>query len=96
MGCTYTSEKGNKITMLDNGLLEIKPKQGSSMFYRFYSIDNVISIIEYYMESRYNNKEMTQNKDLRILKSNRLIGLGVGIIGVGASIVFKGILMRKS
>lgn len=50
MGCTYTSKKGNKMTMQDNGIIAIKPKQSSTLFY---SVDDIVDSLEYLREQGF-------------------------------------------
>lgn len=47
MGYAFTSKKGNRVTMQENGLLNVTPKNGSTLSY---SVDDLVSISEYLRE----------------------------------------------
>ena len=50
MGYSYSTNKGNRITLQDDGSMCVTPKNGSTLFY---NVDEVVSGLEYLREQGF-------------------------------------------
>lgn len=48
----FEDKKGNRITLQENGLISIKPKGESTLFY---TLEEIIEYIQYYKDSQKDN-----------------------------------------